>query len=118
MSKPRVSSRARGLRMARAQASVAGPVLFVAVVLGIFIGVRLLVYHGNATGLIQFGQRTIQYTHPPGGAVVASPYGYDGQFYWLQATDPLLVHRATVVNLQHTAPGYHLQRLAYPALAY
>ncbi len=98
--------------------TVAGPVVVVAVGLAILIGARLLVYHGNPTGLIQFGERTVQYTHPPRGAVVESAAGYDGQFYWIQANDPLLLHRATVPDLRGAAPGYHLQRPAYPALAY
>jgi hypothetical protein len=113
-----VSIRADGPRTALAWPGRAGPVLVVAVLLGLLIGSRLLVYHGNATGLIQFGAHSVQYTHPPRGAVVDSPDGYDGQFYWIQANDPLLLHDATVVDLRHTAPGYHLQRVAYPTLAY
>jgi hypothetical protein len=107
-----------GPRLIRARASVIGPVLVVAVVLGLLIGSRLSFYHGDPAGFVLFGQRFLQYTHPPAGAPVNSPYGYDGQFYWIQATDPLLLRHATLVNLQATAPGYHLQRAAYPALAY
>lgn len=92
--------------------------LVVAVVLGALIGGRLAVYHGDPAGLIQFGSDTIKWTQPPHGAPVETPAGYDGQFYWLHATDPLLLHRVTLVDLFHTAPGYHLQRPGYPALAY
>ena len=95
-----------------------GPVLLVGAVLCALAGSRLLFYDGNPTGFIQFGQRTIQYSDPPRGALVQSPVGYDGQFYWLQANDPLLLHKTTVTRLRHTAPGYHLQRPAYPALSY
>jgi hypothetical protein len=93
-------------------------VLVVAAVLGLLIGARLVAYDGNPTGFIQFGRRATQYTHPPTGAIVRSPFGYDGEFYWIQASDPLLLRDATVVNLFHTDSGYHLQRPAYPALAY
>jgi hypothetical protein len=94
------------------------PVLVVAVVLGFFIATRLSVYHGKAAGFVLFGQRYVKYTHPPAGAPIRSPIGYDGQFYWIQANDPLLLRDSTLSNLHNTAPGYHLQRLAYPALAY
>ncbi len=95
-----------------------GPVLVVAVVLGFLIAARLSTYHGNAAGFVLFGQRYVHYTHPPAGAPINSPDGYDGQFYWLQATDPLLLHHSTLADIHNTAPGYHLQRPAYPALAY
>jgi hypothetical protein len=124
---PAVSVRASGLRLQLDRSSVAGPVLVVAVVLGFLIGGRLLVYHGNPTGLIQFGKRFVQYTHPPRGAIVASPDGYDGQFFWPAANDPLLLSNATIVNLGRAgvashlgqaAALYRLQRVAYPTLAY
>jgi hypothetical protein len=98
--------------------SVLGPVLVVAMVLGFLIAARLSTYHGNAAGFVLFGQRYVHYTHPPAGAPINSTDGYDGQFYWLQATDPLLLHHSTLTDIHNTAPGYHLQRPAYPALAY
>jgi hypothetical protein len=98
--------------------SVLGPVLVVALVLALLIGARLSAYHGNPAGFVLFGQRYVQYTHPPAGAPINSPTGYDGQFYWIQATDPLLLHGSTLSDLVHTSPGYHLQRPAYPLLAY
>jgi hypothetical protein len=97
---------------------VAAPVLVVAVVLGFLLAARLSTYHGNAAGFALFGRQYVRYTHPPARAPINSATGYDGQFYWIQATDPLLLHRSTLTNLHATAPGYHLQRLAYPALAF
>lgn len=90
----------------------------VAVVLGLLIGTRLVGYHGDAAGFVVFGQRSVQYTHPPAGAPDTSPIGYDGQFYWIEANDPLLLRQSTLADLRATAPGYHLQRPAYPALAF
>ena len=92
--------------------------LVVAVVLAALVGGRLAIYHGDPAGLIQFGSDNVAWTHPPKGAPIETPGGYDGQFYWLHATDPLLRHRSTLIDLFHTAPGYHLQRPAYPAMAY
>jgi hypothetical protein len=103
-----LSIRPRGLRLQLDRTSVAGPVLVVAVVLGLLIGSRLVAYDGNPTGLI----------HPPRGAIVASPQGYDGQFFWTAAQDPLLLHAATIANLDRAGGAYRLQRMAYPALAY
>jgi hypothetical protein len=97
---------------------VLAPVLVVAVVLAFLIASRLSIYDGNAAGFVLFGRHYVQYTHPPAGAPIRSPFGYDGQFYWIQANDPLLLRNSTLANLHHTAPGYHLQRPAYPALAY
>ena len=93
---------------------VLAPVLVVAVVLGFLIASRLVVYHGNATGFVLFGRTTSGSPIPPAGAPINSPAGYDGQFYWIQANDPLLLRGSTLADLHATAPGYHLQRLAYP----
>jgi hypothetical protein len=98
--------------------ALAGPVLAVAVVLGLLIVSRLAIYHGDAAGFVLFGHHSAQYTHPPAGAPVKSRFGYDGQFYWIQANDPLLLHQSTLVDLHATNPNYGMQRVAYPALAY
>jgi hypothetical protein len=105
-------------RATPAWARVAAPVLVVAVVLGFLLATRLSAYHGNPAGFVLFGRHNVHYTRPPVGAPINSQTGYDGQFYWLQATDPLLLHRSTIAGLYATWPGYHLQRLAYPALAF
>ncbi len=108
---------AAGIRLAARRLTVAAPVLVVALVLAMLIGSRLGDYHGNPAGFILFGQRFARYTHPPAGAPVLSPQGYDGQFYWIEAGDPLLLRRSTVADMVGPA-GYHFQRPAYPALAY
>lgn len=96
---------------------MSGPVLVVAVALSLLLGARLAVYHGNATGLVQFGRHFVQDTHPPRDAIVASPDGYDGQFFWVQANDPLLLHDKTIANLTRAGAAFRLQRVAYPALS-
>jgi hypothetical protein len=95
---------------------VAGPVIVVAIVFAVFVGVRLSDYGGNATGFIEFGRQFVAQTHPPHGALINSPAGYDGQFFWIQATDPLLLHHSTLVQLRSEA--FRSQRMAYPLLAY
>ena len=112
---------ARNLRAAlRAVGStrrVLAPVLVVALGLGLTIGPRLAAYHGNPTGFVQFGRQFAHDTHPPAGAIVGSPIGYDGQFIWIHARDPLALHVSTRANLDAAGRGYDLQRVAYPALA-
>ncbi|MHB1833913.1 MAG: hypothetical protein ACYCXW_03010 [Solirubrobacteraceae bacterium] len=107
---------AAGLRLAARRLAVVAPTLVIALVLAMLIGSRLADYHGNPAGFILFGHRYVHYTQPPAGAPVESPDGYDGQFYWIEARDPLLLHRSTIANMVGPA-GYHLQRPAYPARA-
>ncbi|MGH2859269.1 MAG: AZOBR_p60025 family cell surface glycopolymer formation protein [Solirubrobacteraceae bacterium] len=109
--------RAAGLRLAARRLAVVGPALVVALVLMLLIVSRLGDYHGNPAGFILFGRNFVSHTHPPANAPVLSPMGYDGQFYWIEANDPLLLNRATVVDMVGPA-GYHFQRPAYPALAW
>jgi hypothetical protein len=97
---------------------VAIPVMIVAVVLVLVISSDLRAYGGNLTGFIQFGSSFAGATHPPLGALVSSPSGYDGQFFYVQALDPLLLHNATVSALRDAGAGFRMQRVGYPALAF
>jgi hypothetical protein len=112
------ATRPRGPWALLARIDVIGPVLVVAALFAIVVGGRLHTYHGNATGFVLFGQKLTRYTHPPHGAVINSPYGYDGQFFYLQAKDPLLRHDATVASFQRVGQAFRLQRVAYPMAAY
>jgi hypothetical protein len=93
-----------------------GPALLVAVVLLFIVGPGLVAYGGNPTGFVRFGQEWVRDTHPPAGAVIDTKTGYDGQYFWALARDPLLLHHSTIAGF-HDA-GFRLQRIAYPALAY
>jgi hypothetical protein len=94
-------------------------VLAVAVLFAIVIGGRLHTYHGNATGFALFGAQFALYTHPPLNAEINSVYGYDGQFFYLLARDPLLLHASTLADFRHlTGEAFRMQRVAYPALAF
>lgn len=94
------------------------PVALVALVLAMAIGSQLQTYKGNLTGPVQFGREFASFTHPPRGALVNSPNGYDAQFFYLQARDPLLLRDATVRSLRAAGAGFRMQRVAYPALAF
>ena len=95
------------------------PVLAVAILFGVVVGHRLATsYHGNSSGFALFGSRFAVDTGPPHGAVIRSPYGYDGQFFYLEAKDPLLLRDATVAGFRRAGQAFRMQRVAYPALAY
>ena len=97
---------------------IALPVLVVAVVLAGLIAARLEVYGGHVSGFVDFGQRNVVHTHPPRGALISSRWGYDGQFFYLQARDPLLLHDRTIAAFRAAKQAFRMQRMAYPALAY
>ncbi len=97
---------------------LAAPLVVVGGFLALLLAVQLGAYHGHVAGLVTFGHHQIADTHPPAGTPIVSPDGYDGQLYWIQAHDPLLLYRATIAHLAHAYPGYFLQRPAYPALAF
>jgi hypothetical protein len=97
---------------------VVGPVLAVALLFALVLGHRLHTYHDNATGFVLFGRSFAHALHPPHNALFNSPYGYDGQFFYVQATDPLLVHNSTIAAFRASGQAFRLGRMAYPALAY
>jgi hypothetical protein len=71
---------------------------------------------GDANGLIHFGSYFAPFTHPPKNAITGGKYGYDGQWYWVLAHDPLLLWKSTLAHLQFQR--FRAQRIAYPALSY
>jgi hypothetical protein len=97
---------------------ILGPLAIVAVLFGVVIGNRLTTYQGNATGFVLFGKHFRRDVHPPKGARIGSPYGYDGQFFYLQATDPLLLKDSTVNGFRRANEAFRMQRMAYPLLAF
>ncbi len=91
----------------------------VGAVLMLAVHAQLDSYGGNVTGFAQFGSSFAGFTHPPAGAVIlggGAQYGYDGQFYYVLARDPLLLHAsATLGDL--AGQVFRAGRVAYPALA-
>jgi hypothetical protein len=100
-----------------ARHDLAGPVLVTAVVLLALVAATLVQYDGDPTGFVQFGRAAAPAVGPPAGARIASEIGYDGQFFYVQAVDPLLRDRARSA-LVATDGEYRAQRVLYPALAY
>lgn len=94
-----------------------GPVVVTALVLLALVGARLVHYDGDPTGFVQFGQWVAPALDAPSDAHIASQVGYDGQFFYVQATDPLL--RGTARSgLVATNGEFRAQRMLYPTVAY
>jgi hypothetical protein len=96
---------------------LAGPVAVTAAVLLALVGARLVQYDGDPTGFVQFGRAAAPVVQPPSDARISSQIGYDGQFFYVQATDPLLRGRAQRA-LRLTNGEFRGQRMLYPAAAY
>ena len=103
-------------RLFLARTEAFGPALVVAMVLALAIGPGLTAFRGNPTGFVRFGREYVPVIHPPAGAVVDRWTGYDGQYFWVLARDPLLERDATMAAFTHQ--GFRLGRIGYPALAY
>ena len=72
-------------------------------------------YDGDFRAMLCLGDLV---RHPTAldGVTRNSPHGYDGQYYAALATDPLLLHEATITFLD--APAYRATRVLVPALAW
>jgi hypothetical protein len=84
----------------------------VAVLLGVFLAVRLAVQ--GATGFVLAGA---DFVSPQAGLPVTPGGGYDGQFVYRLALDPLTTVPADG-GIAFDAPGYRQQRIATAALAW
>ncbi|MHB1836126.1 MAG: AZOBR_p60025 family cell surface glycopolymer formation protein [Solirubrobacteraceae bacterium] len=93
-----------------------GPALIVGLLLSLLTYAGVLAYHGNPTGFVRFGTDFAAAIRPPHGAVVAKGTGYDGQYFWSLAQDPLILHTRTLIAF--ATQTFRLQRIAYPALAW
>jgi hypothetical protein len=83
---------------------------------GMVLGRLVLVDHGDITRFIGLG---VIYTHRSGlppGLFVSRGAGWDGQYFYRLALDPLDLHR-TAFGITLDTP-YRLQRLGYPVLVW
>ena len=94
-----------------------------ALVLGAFLAWGIVaVFHGNPTGLFYFGNLWAEGAPLPKDAIVRNGAGYDGEFYYRVARDPLLPLERLVLGSQRPAagidtPAYRYRRIAYPLAA-
>lgn len=89
----------------------------VAVVATVFVLARLVVVaHGDVSGFIDVGSVFSQPSAVPHGVAIVPGSGYDGEFYFRLALDPLDLHR-TAFGITLDNP-YRVQRITYSFLAW
>lgn len=109
--------RGRAPRLLRGSRARIGIVVAAAAgVLALLWSLTLIHFHGDFTGFVVFGHYFAHLVQPPADALVGSKYGYDGQFFWRIAVDPLL-HDSATIGIFH-GQEYRAQRMLYPALAW
>jgi hypothetical protein len=88
-----------------------------AVAATVFVVLRMVVAgHGNIAGFILVGRSHLGGSGLPRGVPVGPALGYDGQFYYRLALDPLAWgHSAFGITLDLP---YRISRIGYPALAW
>jgi hypothetical protein len=82
-----------------------------------FLGVRLATHGGQPGAFVVAGSR---FVHPGAASdvpVTAHSAGYDGQFFYRLALDPL-TRRVTARGVTLDNPPYRQQRIGYPALTW
>jgi hypothetical protein len=92
-----------------AAVAVAGALAFV-------VGRLVVAAHGNVGAFLVLGSIHLTGGHAPAGIPVANAPGYDGQFYWRIALDPLDLHRTAFGLKLDTVSRF--ERIGYPALAW
>lgn len=83
----------------------------------LFVGVRTATHGGHLGDLALAGSTFVHPGAPSDLPVQSSATGYDGQFYYRLALDPLTRH-ATAFNITLDNPPYRQQRIGFPATAW
>jgi hypothetical protein len=94
------------------------PVGIVALGLAAALALRIAHLPGGLAALPCFGSQFAAFVRPPPGTATCGTQGYDGQFFFLQAHDPLLLHASTVDALRGADQLFRIQRLGYPLAAF
>lgn len=81
----------------------------------ILTSVALERFGGDLRGMVHFGTR-LDTADRFSGVEPVGPFGYDGQFYAVLATDPWLTDPATLERID--TPAYRATRILVPALAW
>jgi hypothetical protein len=96
---------------------VAGVVAITAILYAIAIVGRLASCHWDPTGFILPGKARYYPQQSPIQLLVRGPGGYDGQFYYRLAIDPL-TSQQVAYGLSIDGPAYRAQRILYPVLVH
>ncbi len=97
-----------------------GVVSAVAIAAGLYaivVGARLAYHHGDPTFFITAGQAFYHPSLAPQKLAVSTRFGYDGQYYYRLALDPL-TDRHVEYGIAIDNPAYRQERILYPILAH
>jgi hypothetical protein len=87
-----------------------------AVLIAVFLALRLLMVGGPAT-FVAAGEDYVEAAVAPAELVVTKGSGYDGQFIYRMALEPL-PHAQTGHGITFDSPAYRAQRIVTPGLAW
>jgi hypothetical protein len=90
---------------------------FTAALAAVFVGVRTVSHGGHLGDLALAGSTFVHPGVSPDLPIHAGTAGYDGQFYYRLALDPLTRH-ATAFHITLDNPPYRQQRIGFPAAAW
>jgi hypothetical protein len=91
--------------------------LLAAAAAALFVVLRILAHDGDVTALIRIGEDLSVAEERPDDLAVADNIGYDGQYYYRQALDPLSVDER-VEGIPLDRPAYRSARIGYPAVVW
>jgi hypothetical protein len=94
-----------------------GVVAITAILYGVILYGRLAFHHWDPTFFIRAGGYFYDQSRSPQPLTIRHYTGYDGQFYYRFALDPLSNER-TAYGITIDGPAYRGQRILYPVLAY
>jgi len=104
------------LERIRGNTSVVAAVAITALLYGVVIAGRLAYHNWDPSFFVVAGHAFCDESSAPQGLTIFTPYGYDGQFYYRLALDPLTNQRVEYgITIDH--PAYRQQRILYPVLA-
>jgi hypothetical protein len=92
-------------------------VALTAVFAAVFVGVRTLSHGGRLGDLALAGSTFVHTGVSPDLPIHPGTAGYDGQFYYRLALDPL-TRQATAFHITLDNPPYRQQRIGFPAVAW
>ncbi len=104
------------LEHTRGKRSATGVLMITALLYGLLIFGRLGLHNFDASFFITAGDAFCDPSLTPEGVRIGGPYGYDGQFYYRLALDPLTKQRVEY-GITIDTPSYRQQRILYPVLA-
>ncbi len=104
------------LERVRRNTSVTAAVAITALLYGVVVVGRLASHNWDPSVFVVAGHLFCDQSSAPRGLTISTPLGYDGQFYYRLALDPL-TNEQVEYGITIDDPAYRQQRILYPVLA-